>query len=81
MTYTSDTTNSRLSTPRLLRRILDLGRGDLDVVYGVPGDPLVGEASVAQILRRARVESIEVEIVHGISFVEAMSVFAWHRRA
>jgi len=54
----------------IAERILDLGRGDLDVVYGVPGDPLVGEASVAQILRRARVESIEVEIVHGISFVE-----------
>ena len=51
-------------------RILDLGRGGQDVVYAVPGDPLVGEASVAQIMQRAREESIEFEIVHGISFVE-----------
>ena len=36
-----------------------------DVVYAVPGDPLVGESTTAYILERA-----DVEIVNGISFVE-----------
>ncbi len=41
-----------------------------DVVYAVPGDPLVGEATVTELLRAARAEGIPVEIVSGISFVE-----------
>ena len=44
-------------------------RGD-EVVYAVPGDPMVGEATVTRILERARTEAIDVEIVHGISFAE-----------
>jgi len=51
-------------------RILTAAREGQDVVYAVPGDPLVGEATVTEILQRARAESIEVEIVHGISFLE-----------
>jgi tetrapyrrole methylase family protein/MazG family protein len=54
----------------IAQRILAIaGKGD-EVVYAVPGDPLVGEATVKQILQRAKMEAIEVEIVHGISFVE-----------
>jgi tetrapyrrole methylase family protein / MazG family protein len=41
-----------------------------DVVYAVPGDPLVGEATTPRLLREARAAGIEVEIVNGISFVE-----------
>lgn len=42
------------------------------VVYAVPGDPLVGETSVAYILERARQVGMSVEIVHGLSFIEPM---------
>jgi tetrapyrrole methylase family protein / MazG family protein len=41
-----------------------------DVVYAVPGDPLVGEATSPRLLQEARAAGIEVEIVNGISFVE-----------
>ncbi|MEQ8672920.1 MAG: nucleoside triphosphate pyrophosphohydrolase [Aggregatilineales bacterium] len=43
-----------------------------DVVYAVPGDPLVGESTTIRILNRAKDAGIDVEIVHGISFIEPM---------
>ncbi|GIV84865.1 MAG: nucleoside triphosphate pyrophosphohydrolase [Candidatus Roseilinea sp.] len=42
-----------------------------DVVYAVPGHPLVGEASVWLILRRARQLGIRTRIVGGMSFIES----------
>ena len=51
-------------------RVMQLARDSGEVVYAVPGDPLVGEATVTRILEGARKESIEVEIIHGISFIE-----------
>lgn len=51
-------------------RILRIAREEGEVVYAVPGDPLVGEATVTRIRELAHVESIEVEIINGISFVE-----------
>jgi tetrapyrrole methylase family protein/MazG family protein len=41
-----------------------------DIVYAVPGHPLVGEATVQAILRRARELGIPTHIVSGLSFVE-----------
>ncbi len=41
-----------------------------DIVYAVPGHPLVGEASVWLILRRAQQLGIPTRIVGGISFIE-----------
>ncbi|MCL6509155.1 MAG: nucleoside triphosphate pyrophosphohydrolase [Anaerolineae bacterium] len=41
-----------------------------DVVYAVPGHPLVGEASVRLILSRARRLGIPTRIVAGLSFIE-----------
>ena len=43
-----------------------------DVVYAVPGDPLVGEATTTGLLQAARDEAIAVEIVSGLSFVEPL---------
>lgn len=51
-------------------RILRVARRDGQVVYAVPGDPLVGEASVARIIERAREEALGLEIIHGLSFIE-----------
>lgn len=41
-----------------------------DVVYAVPGHPLVGEATTPLILSRAREQSIPTRIVAGLSFIE-----------
>jgi tetrapyrrole methylase family protein/MazG family protein len=53
----------------IVRRVLEAARTG-DVVYAVPGDPLVGEATVTALLRQARTDGIAVEVVSGISFVE-----------
>lgn len=53
----------------IVARVLDKARAG-DVVYAVPGDPLVAESTVIKLLARAKAENIPVEIVSGISFVE-----------
>ena len=52
-----------------VERVLTAARQG-DVVYAVPGDPLVGESTVLALLKAAKDENIKVEIVSGISFVE-----------
>ncbi len=41
-----------------------------NVVYAVPGDPMMGETTVLRLLARAPERGVRVEIVHGVSFVE-----------
>jgi tetrapyrrole methylase family protein/MazG family protein len=53
----------------IVERVLEAVRRG-DVVYAVPGDPLVGESTVTALLKRVKAENIQVEIVNGISFVE-----------
>lgn len=52
------------------RRIMDSAVRDGAVLYAVPGDPTVGEATVSKIQQAAREAGITVEIIHGISFIE-----------
>ncbi|MCU0495794.1 MAG: nucleoside triphosphate pyrophosphohydrolase [Anaerolineae bacterium] len=47
-----------------------------DLVYAVPGDPFVGEATTRRIMEGAQSLGISVEIVHGISFIEPMLRYA-----
>src|SRR5712692_5602642 len=44
--------------------------GQADVVYAVPGHPLIGEATVRRLLARSRDGGPSVEIVAGLSFIE-----------
>jgi tetrapyrrole methylase family protein/MazG family protein len=53
----------------IAQQVLDLAKAG-DVVYAVPGDPLVGESTVTRLIQAAQEASIAVEIVSGISFVE-----------
>ncbi|NWG20270.1 MAG: nucleoside triphosphate pyrophosphohydrolase [Chloroflexi bacterium] len=41
-----------------------------DVVYAVPGDPLVAEATTRRILAQARARGIAVRVISGVSFIE-----------
>jgi tetrapyrrole methylase family protein / MazG family protein len=43
---------------------------DRPLIYGVPGHPLVGEASVRHLLPLARAAGVPVRIVAGLSFLE-----------
>jgi len=55
---------------RIVERILELGRRPQGVIYAVPGHPLVAESTGPEILRRAKVEGIDVRVVEGMSFLE-----------
>lgn len=54
----------------IIARVLELGRRANGVVYAVPGDPTVGEATVLGIRERAGAAGLPVEMVHGVSFIE-----------
>lgn len=43
-----------------------------DVVYAVPGHPLVAERSVVLILEMAKEQGIEIEIIPAVSFIDAI---------
>ena len=49
--------------------VLQLGAAG-DVIYCVPGHPLVGESTVTNVLRRAKEQGIKTVVVAGLSFVE-----------
>lgn len=54
---------------RIAEQVLQLG-SQADIVYAVPGNPFVGETTVAAIIRGASEAGIAVRVVPGISFVE-----------
>src|SRR5262249_42769782 len=53
----------------IVEQVMEAARAG-DVVYAVPGDPLVAESTVLKLIERAKAENIDVEIINGISFVE-----------
>jgi len=54
----------------IVSKIIDEASGNPPVIYAVPGDPTVGEATVNALLRLASAKDISVQVLHGISFVE-----------
>src|SRR5689334_4222148 len=54
----------------IVDRLITLAESGSPVVYAVPGDPLVGEGTVAKLRAVCGVKNIPVEIVHGVSFIE-----------
>ena len=53
----------------ITERVIEAARAG-DVVYAVPGDPLVAESTVIRLIKRGREENIPIEIVSGVSFIE-----------
>jgi tetrapyrrole methylase family protein/MazG family protein len=54
----------------IANRVLELGTRPKGVIYCVPGDPSVGEATVRLIRGRAAERSLSVRLVSGLSFIE-----------
>jgi tetrapyrrole methylase family protein / MazG family protein len=52
----------------IVERILELANSHDELVYAVPGHPLMGEQTVTSLLEKAG--DIPVEIIHGLSFIE-----------
>ncbi|MGL5440518.1 MAG: MazG nucleotide pyrophosphohydrolase domain-containing protein [Filifactoraceae bacterium] len=51
--------------------IVDNGRCE-DIVYAVPGHPMVAEKSVTNLIKRLKEESIEYKIISAMSFLDPM---------
>ncbi|MCL6477987.1 MAG: nucleoside triphosphate pyrophosphohydrolase [Peptococcaceae bacterium] len=56
---------------RIAREIMAMGR-ERDVLYALPGHPLVAEESVQLIIDGAAAEGLEISIIPGVSFLDAM---------
>jgi tetrapyrrole methylase family protein / MazG family protein len=54
----------------IVEKVLELGKSPLGVVYAVPGDPFVAEATCPEIAQRARTLGLPLKIVSGLSFLE-----------
>jgi tetrapyrrole methylase family protein/MazG family protein len=55
---------------RITDEIIRLAKEESGVIYAVPGDPFIAEATPALICHRAEEENLTVEIVPGVSFLE-----------
>ncbi len=55
---------------RITAEIINLSQRNTGVIYAVPGDPFVAEATTPLILSKARELELEVEIIPGVSFLE-----------
>ena len=53
----------------IVSEVLRLGQRPEGVTYAVPGHPLVGEATVMQVLERAEKAGLAVHVVEGLGFV------------
>lgn len=58
----------------IVRRVIDRARRT-SLVYAVPGHPLVGEATVRRLLDEAPKVGLHLEIIPGLSFVDAALPF------
>jgi tetrapyrrole methylase family protein/MazG family protein len=54
----------------IVKKVLELGASPGGVVYAVPGDPFVAEATCPEIATHARSLGLPIKIVNGISFLE-----------
>lgn len=54
---------------KIVQTLVDLGQ-DVDIIYAVPGNPFVGEATVTFLLAEASAKQVPVRVVMGLSFVE-----------
>src|SRR5437763_1232977 len=53
----------------IVEALLAEARAGAEVVYAVPGDPTLGEATVALLRERADAEGLACQILPGVSFV------------
>ncbi|MCJ7714970.1 MAG: nucleoside triphosphate pyrophosphohydrolase [Anaerolineales bacterium] len=68
--YYQEENNIEIVYERITAEIIKLSQKDNGVVYAVPGDPFVAEATTPMILTRAREMGIDVVVIPGVSFLE-----------
>ncbi|MBN1313260.1 MAG: nucleoside triphosphate pyrophosphohydrolase [Anaerolineae bacterium] len=54
----------------IVEQLVSLASEGREVIYAVPGDPLVGEGTVTRLAAVCKAKQIDFLIIHGVSFVE-----------
>jgi tetrapyrrole methylase family protein/MazG family protein len=54
----------------IVDQLMALADAPSGIVYAVPGDPMVGEATVSGVRGRALSTGLRFDVVHGVSFIE-----------
>ena len=54
----------------IIAQLVEIAKTRGDVVYAVPGDPLVGESTVLGLKVKAEEEDLDLVVVPGVSFIE-----------
>lgn len=54
----------------IVGRILEITSQGVQVIYAVPGDPMVGEATVSALSEQCKALGIGLKIISGVSFIE-----------
>ena len=54
----------------IVEKVMEMGRTSTGIVYAVPGDPFVAEATCPEIAKRAQNEGLTLKIINGLSFLE-----------
>ena len=68
--YYQEEDNFEIIYQRITAEIISLCQEGKGVVYAVPGDPFVAEATPLMILKKARELNLVVEVIPGVSFLE-----------
>ena len=68
--YYQEEDNFEIIYKRITAEIINLSQRGKGVVYAVPGDPFVAEATPLMILNKARELDLVVEVIPGVSFLE-----------
>lgn len=54
----------------IVRQVVDLGKREQGVTYGVPGSPFVAEETVSEIMKSVEGSDLPIRLIDGLSFIE-----------
>jgi len=54
----------------IVRQVMELGRREQGVTYGVPGSPFVAEETVSEIMKYVEGSGLPIRLIDGVSFIE-----------
>jgi len=54
----------------IVQQVLELGKREQGVTYGVPGSPFVAEETVTKVMKAVEGSSLPIRLIDGVSFIE-----------
>jgi len=54
----------------IVQQVMELGRREQGVTYGVPGSPFVAEETVSELMKAVEASDLQIRLIDGLSFIE-----------